>query len=70
MKAVDIGQKAQQEASAETTTPNSKSKRLGTNVEAAARLQLEPSTLRSWRRCGIGLVYAKLEMATKATVRP
>lgn len=70
MNVVPTRQKAQQEPPAETTTPGSKSKGLVTDIEATTRLQLEPFTRRSWRRCGIGRVYTMCGPAKKATVRP
>jgi len=70
MNVVPTGQKAQQEPPAEITAPSSTSKELVTNIAAVARLHLEPPTLRSWGRCGIGLASSKLGPGTKATVRP
>ena len=70
MKVAPTGRMTQNEPPArKITTPGSQSTELVTDVEAAARFQLEPSTLRSWRCRGIGPTYTKLGPGKRGMVR-
>ena len=70
MKVAPTGQMTQNGPPAQKiTTPNSQSTELVTDFEAAARFQLEPSTLGYWRWRGIGPTYTKIGPGKKAMVR-